>query len=273
MIKPVYYLELSYKFLGEIYRKRSAVYELAKRDFEMQFKGSYLGIFWTYIQPFMYIALIWGVLTFGFRIQKVENTSQALWLITGMIPWLFFSEVFMSTSSVVSQFSFLIKKVDFSLGILPIVKILSLLMNHIVFIVINIAIGLFYGIYPGLITLQIFYYVFAACMLLLGLGWLTSSTSLFVKDVNNIVYLLVQFGFWLTPIFWSADMIPLQYRWIVRLNPVYYIVSGYRDTLTKGIVFWDRLGDMLYFWIIVMITLLIGAVVFRKLRPHFAEVV
>lgn len=273
MKKILNYLNLSWKFLSEIYKKKYAIYELAKRDFEIQYKGSYLGLFWTYIQPFLFIMLIWSVLTFGFKLQSIEKTSHTIWLITGMIPWLFFSEVFISTSSVVQQYSFLIKKVDFSLGILPLVKILSSLITHFVFLIIACVIGMFYGNIPSLLSLQIFYYIFSMCILLVGLGWLTSSTSLFVKDINNIVALLVQFGFWLTPIFWSVEMIPPQYKWIVEINPVYYIVSGYRDALIYNIPFWQKSHEFFYFWIIVLLVLITGAIVFRRLRPHFAEVV
>lgn len=264
---------LLYNFLKEIYDKRFAIFELAKRDFQSQYKGSYLGIFWTYIQPFVFILLIWGVLTFGFKMQSVENRSHTFWLIIGMIPWLFFSEVFSSTSTVVQQFSFLIKKVDFSLGILPIVKILSLLVTHFVFVLIAFVVGIFSGIYPSFLSLQILYYTFSMCILLLGLGWFTSSTSLFIKDVNNIVALLVQFGFWLTPIFWNIEMIPKEYHWIVKLNPVYYIVNGYRDSLLFNCPFWQKPYEFFYFWFVVALILVTGAIVFRRLRPHFAEVI
>ncbi len=274
MIKKSFrYIRLLLDFTKEIYRKRFIIYELAKRDFQAQYKGSYLGFFWTYLQPLLFILIIWSVLTLGFKLQNIENTSHAFWLISGMIAWLFFSELFSSTSFVVQQHSFLIKKMDFSLGILPMVKILSALVNHLVFVFITILVGFFFGLYPGIYTIQIIYYIFSMCVLLLGLGWLTSSTSIFVKDVNNIVSILIQFGFWLTPIFWSISMIPEKFHWFITLNPVYYIIAGYRDTLIYKIPFWNKPYETLFFWGIVLIILLIGAIVFRRLRPHFAEVI
>lgn len=264
---------LLYNFLKEIYGKRFAIFELAKRDFQSQYKGSYLGIFWTYIQPFVFILLIWGVLTFGFKMQSVENTSQVYWLICGMIAWLFFAEVFSATTGVIQQYNFLIKKVDFSLGILPMVKVLSALAAHTVFIFIVLTIGFFYGIFPAIHTLQIFYYTGAMSILLVGLGWLTSSTSIFVKDVNNIVSIAIQFGFWLTPIFWSPAMIPEKYIWLVKINPLYYIISGYRDSFIYGTPFWNKPYELIYFWLVVLVILVTGAIVFRRLRPHFAEVI
>lgn len=267
------YFSLLLNFLKEIYQRRYAIYELSKRDFQTTYKGSYLGFFWTYLQPFLFIMLIWLVLTYGFRVPSVNNKSQTIWLIAGMVPWLFFAEVFSSVSSVIQQYSFLIKKVDFSLGILPIVKILSALITHFVFVFVTLIIGILSGVYPSLFALQIIYYSFAASMLLLGLGWFTSSASLFIKDINNIVTLLIQFGFWLTPIFWNIEMVPVKYHWIVKLNPVYYIVNGYRDSLLLNIPFWQKLYEFFYFWFVVTVILLTGAIVFRRLRPHFAEVI
>ena len=110
-------------------------------------------------------------------------------------------------------------------------------------------------------------------MLLLGLGWLTSSTNVFVKDVSKLVGIIVQFGFWLTPIFWNISRVPQEYQWIIKLNPAYYLVSGYRDCLLYHRWFWERQNETLYFWALTTVILFLGIIVFKRLRPHFAEVI
>lgn len=272
-LKIFSYIKLLFELFKEIYAKKYIIYELAKRDFKLKYKGSYLGFFWTLLQPALFVLIIWFVLTVGFNFQKIENTSQTYWLIAGIIPWLFFSEVFVSVTTVIRQYWFLIKRPDFSLGILPIVKILSELIVHSVFLIIAIIVGFFFNTYSGFFLVQIFYYIFGMSFLLIGLGWLSSSTSMFVRDVNNIVSILVQFGFWVTPVFWSISMVPTRYQWIIKLNPLYYIVTGYRDTLIFKIPFWEHINETIYFWGFVVATLVIGAVIFRRLRPHFAEVI
>jgi len=109
-------------------------------------------------------------------------------------------------------------------------------------------------------------------VLLLGLAWITSACNLFVKDVSNVISVIIQFGFWLTPIFWTLEMIPQKFHWIIKLNPMYYIVSGYRDSIVSRVGFWER-ENTIYFWIFTLIILFVGINVFRKLKPHFAEVV
>ncbi len=262
-----------FKFLREVINKRYLIYSLVKRDFQNQYTGSYFGIIWNFIQPIAFIFILWFVLNMGFNLRRIENTNHIFWLISGMICWLYFSDVFSSSTQIIQQYSFLIKKMDLSLGILPFARILSASINHLIFIFLTVVFGLFMGISPSFYFIQIFYYTLALQILLLGLCWLASSTSIFIKDVNNIVTIIVQFGFWLTPVFWSIDNVPQNYQWIIKLNPLYYLVTGYRDSLIYKIPFWQKPLEAIYFWVFSLMILFIGTVVFRRLRPHFAEVI
>jgi ABC-type polysaccharide/polyol phosphate export permease len=260
-------------FMIDIYVKRDIIYELAKRDFQRQYMGSYLGFLWVFLQPLIFIAILYVVFTFGFRAGPVTDMPFAVYLITGIIAWLYFSDILNVTSGVISSHAYLVNKVDFRLSILPIVKILSALVPHIFFILIAIVIAWFHGYVPTLYTLQVFYYLFCMVALLLGLGWMTSSTSIFVQDIVKVVDIMVQFGFWLTPIFWNISLIPQKYQWIVKLNPIFYIIRGYRDSLVSNISFWSHPFGTLYFWSCTIFLLFCGIAIFGKLRPHFAEVV
>ena len=109
-------------------------------------------------------------------------------------------------------------------------------------------------------------------VLLTGLSWLFSALIIFLRDVGQLVAMALQFLFWGTPIFWSVKLLPAKYQPIIKLNPVVYIVEGYRDSLINRVWFWDHWLQTLYFWGIAGAMLVIGAVVFRRLRPHFADV-
>ena len=261
-------------FIKDIYQKRALIIELVKRDFKQQYMGSYLGFVWVFLQPLMFIGVMYTVFTLGFRSgSSSDEVPFVLYLITGMIAWTFFAKNFNDGSNILKQFSFLIKRMNFRLIILPIVKILSAMIPHTFFICIAIGLSWYNDFPPTLYTLQIFYYLFASTMLLLGLGWLTSSTNIFVKDVSKLVGIIVQFGFWLTPIFWNISRVPQEYQWIIQLNPAYYLVSGYRDSLLYHRWFWERPYDTLYFWGLTTVILFLGIIVFKRLRPHFAEVI
>ena len=266
MIKSTFY------FLRDILNKRAMILELVKRDIQQQYMGSYLGMVWIFLQPLVFISVLYAVFTFGFRTGASSNMPFSIYLITGFVPWLHFSENFSANTNVINSYSFLVKKVDFRLSILPIVKMASSLIVHVFLVTIAVCIAWYLGYGPTLYTLQLVYYLFAMSALLLGLGWMTSSTSIFVSDVAKIVGVLVQFGFWLTPIIWNISMVPDKYRWIIELNPMYYIVTGYRDSIVGQVPFWEN-EHTVYYWIITLVTLYLGINVYRRLRPHFAEVI
>ena len=262
------------KFIGNLVEKRSAIYELAKRDFQTQNKNSYLGIIWGYIQPLTYILLLALVFSIGLKTNPAgKGVPFVVYLITGIIAWQFFSVTLISVTQVVKSNSFLVSKGDFSLNILHIARILSALIPHLALLTVAVIVCWSYGFLPGIYTLQLFYYLAGLFCLLLGLGWITSSTSVFVQDVANIVGIIIQFGFWFTPIIWNLSRIPRKYQWIIKLNPMCYIVDGYRDCLIYKVPFWSKPGETLYFWFFTIIVLLIGVAVFRRLKPHFGEVI
>ncbi|MFQ3323671.1 MAG: ABC-type polysaccharide/polyol phosphate export permease [Pseudomonadales bacterium] len=261
-------------FVVDLIKSRELILDLVKRDYKQQHQGSYLGLLWNYLQPILFIAVLYTVFTLGLRTgREIDSMPFSLYLISGMVCWLYFTANLTAITSVIRNYRFLVKKVDFRLSILPIVKLLSSLLPHAVLLLITIAIAIYNGILPGWHSLQLLYYYCCMVALLLGLGWLTSSTSLFVKDVSNLVALITQFGFWLTPIFWHIDSMPEKLQWILKLNPAYYLVTGYRDAITGNAFFWQRPQETLVFWAITLLLLVSGAMIFKKLKPHFAEVI
>lgn len=94
----------------------------------------------------------------------------------------------------------------------------------------------------------------------------------FFRDLSQIIGVILQFGFWLTPIFWTPKNLPEFLKTIIKINPIYYIVQGYRDSLIYHNWFWQNWKWALYFWISNSLVFIIGAMVFRKLKSHFADV-
>lgn len=267
------FIKTAFDFCITLWQKKRMIFELARRDFITENSGTLLGIFWNYAQPLIFVLVLTIVFTFGLRQNPGKVVPFLVFLISGLIAWQFFSQTWSHLTGIINSHAFLIRKGDFPLAILPLAKMLSDLVPHIVLIVVSVIIAWCQGISPTLYTLQVFYYLAGLLCLLLGLGWMTSAASLFIKDVNHFVGILTQFGFWITPVFWNIDLVPPKYLWLFKLNPAYYFVTGYRDSLIYGIGFWEKPAEVLYFWTITLLTLIIGAAVFRRLKPHFGEVV
>lgn len=259
-------------FLTEILSRRHILYELTKRDFKAVYLGSYLGMVWAFLLPLAMTLIFWLVFQVGFNSQPVGGYPYILWLVCGMFPWFFFNECVTNGTNSIVQNAFIVKKVVFSIGILPIIKLLSSLVIHLFFVLLIIAMFLYYGYPPDIYLLQVPYYVFAAIVLLLGITWLTSSVVIFFKDLKPLITILLQMGFYLTPIFWNLKMLPEEYQAVISFNPVFYIVEGYRDSFIHKIWFWEHPEMTLCFWGITGSIFICGAIVFRRLRPHFADV-
>lgn len=262
-----------YYFLTHLYYSRKLLFALAKNDFKSRYLGSYLGLIWAFIQPAILIAVMWFVFQVGFKSQPIQDVPFILWLMSGMVPWLFFADSLMNATNSILDNTYLVKKVVFRVSILPIIKILSAFVIHIFFLGVLFLMFLLYGYSPNIYWLQSLYYLFCLLIFVLGLSWITSSVVIFARDISQIISVILQFGFWCTPIFWTIEMVPERYRWLFKLNPIYYIIEGYRDSFIRHIGFWHHYLLSLQFWIVALITLIAGAAIFRRLRPHFADVI
>lgn len=261
-----------FNLIGNIAANRKLLWQMTKRDFRQRYLGSYLGILWAFIQPTVTVLIFWFVFQVGFKSMPVNNFPFILWLVCGMFPWFFLSDSILSATNSIIESSFLVKKIVFRVELLPIVKIVSALVVHLFFVAVLFAMFAFYGYSVSIYNLQIIYYFFAMICLSLGLSWLTSSLTVFLRDIGQFVAMILQFGFWGTPIFWNLKMIPEQFQFFLKLNPAYYLIEGYRQSFIYNEWFWEHLHLTAYFWTLTAIFMLIGAWCFKKLRPHFADV-
>ena len=257
----------------DLYNSKTLIWSLAKNDFKTKYAGSYLGIIWAFVQPVVTILVYWFVFEFGLRAgSPSEGVPFVLWFSVGLVPWFFFSDAINNAMNCLFEYSYLVKKVVFKISILPIVKIISSIFVHFVFVAFVIILACIYGFYPNIYFLQLPYYIFCTFFIVLAISYMTSAVVLFFKDLGQIINIMLQIGMWATPIMWSYTIVPEKLQWIVKLNPMYYIVEGYRDTFINHIWFLDKYFQTIYFWIIVLGIFGVGAVAFKKLKPHFADV-
>ncbi len=257
----------------DIYLQRKLIFTMVKRDFKNRYAGSLLGVFWSVAQPLFMMGIMWAVFTFGLKAQSSTGGLPFLpWLFAGLIVWNFFSEGLVLSSNSILDYSFLVKKVNFKLHLIPCVRILSASILHLVFLGIVVFLLCLYGYWPRPSWLMISYYIVCHFMLLLGLSMISSVLIVFVKDLSQIIQILLQVGFWGTPIIWNLSQIPEKYQIFFLWNPVYYIVSGYRQSLFGIENGFPALMETTLFWSIVFILNILGQYLFRKLRPSIADV-
>jgi teichoic acid transport system permease protein len=261
----------------ELFHNRQLILKLAKNDFKTRYAGSYLGIFWAFIQPIVTIVVYWFVFEKGLHAGKVVDKSGipvpfVLWLTAGLVPWFFFSEALPNATNALLEYSYLVKKVVFKISILPIIKVISALFVHGFFVLFTIVLFAAMGYKPDLYVLQVIYYSFCMFIFVLALSYATSAIVIFFRDLTQIINIILQIGMWMTPIMWQLSIIPEKWQIIFKLNPMYYIIDGYRNSLIYKEWIWEHFYMTIYFWGVTLIVFGIGTVIFKRLKPHFADV-
>lgn len=258
--------------LHELFNKKNVIWSLAKNEIRSRYLGSYLGGFWVFILPIVNVLVVWFAFEFGLKVGAQQGVPMIVWLITGMVPWSFFAESLPSVTSSILEKPYLVKKMVFNVELLPLVKIIASLLPFVFLFFVMIGILLSSGVYPSIYWLQVPYYLICLLSLVLAIAWSSSSVVVFYRDFSQIVAVGLQVGFWATPIIWSTSLIPERFEKFINLNPMAYVVAGFRDSFFGNTWFWNKPFEAAYYWAFVAIMFFVGLRSFRKLKPHFADV-
>ncbi len=262
----------------ELYQSRELIWKLARNDFKKRYAGSYLGFVWALIQPVITVLMYWIVfdVVFNARSQMIASGVEVpyvLYLTAGLVPWFYFSEAITNGTNALLEYSYLVKKVVFKISILPIIKLIAATFIHIFFTCILLVVACFYGYYPTIYTIQVVYYTICLFVLVLAMSYCTCAIVVFFRDLGQIINIILQVGMWATPILWDINMIHDDRLIILfKLNPLVYIVNGFRNSVYGGEWFFTHFYSSTYFWIFTVGLFCLGSLIFKKLKVHFADV-
>lgn len=170
------------------------------------------------------------------------------------------------------EYSYLVKKVVFKISVIPIIKIISASFTHIFFVCFMLVVYVCMGYTPDLYLLQIPYFSFCLFLFVLALVYSTCAMVLFFRDLAQIINIGLQIGMWATPILWDLNTVPPVMQFVLKINPMFYIVNGFRSAMFENTWFWQDFYSTMYFWIVTVVLFGIGALIFRRLKVHFADV-
>lgn len=260
-------------FYSDLYSKRHLLLELSLRSFKNSYTGSTLGLAWVFIEPLIYMGIMYTFFTRAARYTPATHQPYLPWLMCSMVVWYFFSSAIQSSLHVFSAHSFFLKQWKFNMSILCVVPIVSSLLVHLVFLLILFLVFILSHIPFTMYSLQFLYYLFSLCILLVSASWAIGSICLFFKDMRNLTNVLLQLGFWISPIFWEIESFPKKYHFLIKLNPLFYIMMGYRNSFLYQVPFWKDIHGMIYYWSFTLFCLMLGYRIYSKLRPDFGNVV
>ena len=249
-----------------LYKYRELLKTNVKKEIRGKYKNSFLGVLWSFLNPLLQIivyALIFQV------ILKNPQENYAIFLCCGLIPWTFFSSATTRSAFTMIENGNIIKKVYFPREILPISIVTSEAVNFMISTIIILAFVILGGI--GISKYILFYplVLLAQYLLLIGISLIISSISVYVRDLQHLIGVAMQLLFYATPIVYSAESIPDNFKWILYLNPMTYIINGYRD-----IFYNQQMIDIIPTLCLIIISIIlcfIGYIIFNKLQKGFAE--
>lgn len=261
-------------FLRKLYKNRYMLKMMVLREFKVSYVGSAFGVFWAVMNPLFQVAIygiIFGLL-FKAKPDLVYGTDNyLLFLLCGLVPWQFFAQTITAASASIRSNPNLIKKaVGFPSEVLPVVTVISNLISHLISLsLLLVLVVVFSGKLP-IVMPFIFVYLFFISIFAVGIGWILSSANVLLKDIEQILNVAIMGWFFLTPVVYSPGIVPTKMLIFLKINPLYYMVEGYRMALLSGRFL--PLFDIIYLAGISILTLAIGGIFCRKLKPWFAEV-
>lgn len=254
------------KLFKNLYEYRELLKTNVKKDIRGKYKGSMLGVLWSFLNPLLMV-LVYAIV-FPY-IMRIETEHYLQYLICGVIPWNFFTTVMGLGMGSIKNNAGIVKKVYFPREILPISARLSGLVNFFISCIIIILFCVFGGLgiswHLILVPFIALVQFFVTAGLVLGL----SAINVYVQDTEYIIQFFINMLFYATPILYQAELFPKSIRWILNLNPFTQVVNAYRDAFMYHTL--PTLGSMIYIVIFAIICFWGGLRIFRKLEKGFAE--
>ncbi|MCI8444441.1 MAG: ABC transporter permease [Clostridia bacterium] len=249
-----------------LYKYRELLKTNIKKEIRGKYKNSFLGVLWSFLNPLLQIAVY--AIVFPLILRNTQE-NYVIFLCCGLIPWTFFSTAISRAAFTMIENGNILKKVYFPREILPISIVTSEAINFVISTIIIMAFVLLGGL--GITKYILFYplVLLAQYLLVLAISFVLSSITVYFRDLQHLIGVALQLLFYATPIVYAADTIPEAFKWILNINPMTYIINGYRD------IFYHQqapaIMPILLLIVADIIVCIIGYLIFNKLQKGFAE--
>lgn len=273
MLKSIRYV------LKENFNNKYRIYSIAKYELVSDMRDSRLGIFWNFANPIIQIVTYWFV--FGLILSKndVKEFGQTLpfidWMLAGMVVWFFINPCITQGCNAIFSKTNVITKMKFPVSILPATVVLKELFNHLIIMSILFVFFIYRGYGPNVQWLELLYYCISAALFATSLAMVTSVLNMLARDTRKLILACMRLLLYLTPVLWPLSKAS-GFPWvaaIMKINPIYYIVCGYRDCLIYHRGFSAYWKQGLCFWVITLVLFSIGSWMMYKFKHKFIDLI
>lgn len=253
---------------------RQQILKLAKADLVKTYRGAALGWSWAIIKPAVTIFVYWFAFSIGMRKgQPVDGMPFFLWLIAGLIPWFYMNDMLTQGTDSIRKYSYLVTKMKFPVSTIPTFVSISKLIVHFILLAIIILIFIGAGYTPDIYIIQLPFYILLSFLFFTVFSLFSSLLSSMSKDFSNLVKSFITAIFWLSGILWNVNTIDIGWvKKILMINPVTYLIEGYRNCFIHKTWFFEEPKRLLYFTIILFVLIIAALWTYRRLRKEIPDV-
>ena len=262
------------EIIKDHFQYKQQIFKLAKADLIKTYRGAALGWAWAIIKPAVTIFVYWFAFQIGLRAGKdINGFPFFLWLISGVVPWFYMNDMITGGTESIRKYSYLVTKMKFPVSTIPTFVSISKFMVHIVLLTIVILIFIGMGYFPDMYMLQLPFYMLLNFIFFTVLALFSSLLASMSKDFANLVKSLVTAVFWLSGIIYNINTISIPWlKSLLMLNPVTFLVEGYRNCFINKVWFWEQPKRLMYFGIILLILIILAIWTYRRLRKEIPDV-
>ncbi|MFL6463636.1 MAG: ABC transporter permease [Bryobacteraceae bacterium] len=245
-------------------RYRELIWALALKELKVRYKRSVLGFLWALLNPMLLMLVLTVVFS---SVLKMNIPHYAIFLLSMILPWTFFSQSLAYAAESVVGNGDLLKKIRVAKVVFPLAAVASNMINLLLSLIPLILIVLVMG-HPFYVTwLYLPVPLLALTIFTIGATFFFAAANVYYRDVAHILQVVLQVWFYITPILYSIDFFPAQYRWIFKLNPLIFVMNGFRLSVYYGLL--PTAQSILASFVCAFLALFIGFAVFRRYQDQF----
>lgn len=257
----------------ELWSNRQRLWRLTIHENKAKSAEMVLGRIWNFLNPALQILVYWFVFDVGLHNGAVEGVPYVVWLTCGLLPWMYINNAMNNSSVSISQFSRVLQNIAFPLALVPAKSVFAAWFEHLYTVVIMFAVALISGVKPTWHMLEVVYYMVASLTFLTAFSLIASSLTAVFRDFHQFLQPMIRMLFYISNVVWKPGVNAGSWSIIMRINPLAYLIDGYRNALLYGIPFWGSWRQALCFWGITLVMLVIGCRLHVKLRDRFIDLV
>lgn len=252
------------------------IFRLSRYEEKATYQSHYLGLLWQVLNPVIQVGIYY--LVFGLGVnggRKIDGVPFIAWMLIGITAWFFINSSLLGASNSIYKQVNVVSKMKFPVSILPTTNMVSNLSSYFPMVILAVLVSVVFGISPSIYWIQYIYYFFAMFVFLFAFGILNSTITVLIRDYHIMLQSILRLLFYVSGPIWDIQNrnLPSVLVKILKLNPFYYIIEGFRDTFLSRQWFWEKGTYGLVFWGCTLILLIVGSHLHFKFRSKFVDLV